>query len=128
VLADPLAITYNSVAKSLPRASGRIPKRPGVVGVSSMYATADGEFVAKTTNLSTKEGLTFATIELCRNVPDTDTDPFNSQDLWLPNSFGLSYVVNPFRFQTSTDIPLLRSALLAFVTSSIELRLINGEN
>jgi hypothetical protein len=129
MLTDPLAITYNAVAKSLPRAS-RV--RPGMRKVlqSTTYGTNDGEFSLfnEFSVLGNVNGFNMrqAFIGLSRSAPDTDSDPFNSKAA-PPNLFGLLYQFPEMEINTSVDIPRLRTALLALVDSTLEGRLINGE-
>lgn len=126
MLSDPLAVTYDGVAKTLPRSTGvtsGVTKRLGV----NFYRTADGEFVAKTARSLLANGSFLSSIELGRTTPDADSDPFNGDWSALPNFFGLTYTVNPVRYATSVDIPRLRTALLALVDTSLQARLISGE-
>lgn len=126
MLSDPLSVTYNGNAKSLPRLGSDSPV-PGRIVQSRRYATPDGEFEVSTSVLSNDADVTRVEILLTRAAPDNDADPFNG--LWrrLPNSVGLVYEVNNLHFNTSTDIPLLRTALLALVDSTLQGRLIGGE-
>jgi len=118
---DPLSITYNSVAKTLPRISGR--------SSASVYGTADGEFrVNISESTSPKSGIRFVSFKLSRTLPDPT--PADSFDPYRPivNSFGLTYGFDDAtRSQASVDHPLLRSAVLSFVDSTIYGRLIQGE-
>jgi hypothetical protein len=121
MLTDPMAVTYNGNAKSLVRTSvGRLGTR---------YRTADGEFEATVSSLP----LTVATwdhivsIELSRYLPDpTPADAFDAYRK-VGNSFGIFYRFDRTRAETSVDVPLLRTALLAFVDTTIQGRLIAGE-
>lgn len=125
MFSDPLAVTYNSVAKSLPRASA--PR----VGVSKQtgagsYATSDGEFSVFTTlSLLGSQGFR-SEILLGRTAPDTD-GPFIGNYQLYPNRVGLVYEYNSLRIATAVDIPLLRTALLSLVDSTFQSRLIAGE-
>lgn len=130
MLTDPLAITYNAVAKSLPRAS-RVRTGVSKVVNRTSYGTNDGEFSVFTeySVLGNINGFQMrrAEIYLERKAPDTDSDPFNSKAA-PPNRFGLVYEFPEMEINTSVDIPRLRTALLAFVDSTLEGRLINGES
>lgn len=119
MLSDPLSVTYNSVAKSLPRV--------GSDAGGSSYVTADGEFevVISSSQSGTQ---TTVSIQLNRVLPDaTPSDAFDAYRT-IRNGFGLTYTYDTkTRGQVSTDIPLLRTALLAFVDSTLQGRLIAGE-
>lgn len=130
MLSDPLGFTYNGVAKSLPRASGVFPGVAKKLG-NSLYATSGGEFKVQTSYSQTggKAGsqLHHAEIAMMRTVPDTDSDPFNNSDLQLANYVGLFFGANFLRYETAVDIPLLRTALLSLVDTTLQGRLIAGE-
>lgn len=126
MLSDPLSITYNSVAKSLPRSSGRLPGEVRLLG-TQMYADSAGEFVAKTTRSLLADGSNRVEFLLGRTNPDTDSDPFNAGSTRLPNYVGIVYITNSSLWNTSVDVPLLRTALLSFVDSTLAGRLIGGE-
>lgn len=118
---DPLSVTYNGSAKSLPRTR---QDRTGTV-----YKTADGEFEVYINQNppNEKTGIMTSSIKLARRIPDpTPSDPF---DPWREerNAFGISYQYDVTRNQASTDHPLLRTALLALVDSTFYGRLIAGE-
>jgi len=126
MLPDPLSVTYNSVAKTLPRAHALragVRKRVG----SSTYVTADQEFSAFITQELLADGSSRAEILFGRSAPDPDGNPFTDSYQALPNRFGLVYETNKFRYATATDIPLLRSSLTSLVNTALELRLIGGE-
>lgn len=126
MLSDPLSVTYNSVAKSLPAVGAATPATKKL-DESRCYRTADGEFEVRTLKYTDSVGMTRFEISLSRATPDSDTDPFNDSWHYLPNSFGLVYEVNDVRFATSVDIPLLRTALLALVDSTLQSRILGGE-
>lgn len=127
MLSDPLTVTYNSVAKTLarryaiPRAS--VSKRLS----SSSYATSDLEFAMFSSYSLLGDGLVRSELLFQRIQQDDDANPFTGDWRPLPNRFGVIYEVNPLKFNTSTDIPLIRSALLSFVDSTMQNRLIAGE-
>lgn len=127
MLSDPISITYNTVAKSLARAAGRkIPGTKKALG-GSVYTTSDGEFQVNTSSSLLADNSVRVEITLTRTTPDSDSDPFNSNWTALPNSFGFVYVVANNRYFSVVDVPLLRAALSSFVTSAVELRLMQGE-
>jgi hypothetical protein len=126
MLSDPLTPTYNSVGLSLPRASGIYPgvrKRLA----ASVYRTPDGEFQIFTEYASLSAEMRRTTILMERRKLDTDTDPYNGGAFMLPNRFGLVYDVDINQRDTATDMPRLRTALLALVDSTFQGRLIGGE-
>lgn len=117
---DPMSVTYNSVAKSLVRTS--------VDSKAVKYVTADGEFsvlVEKPQPQRNED--TTVSIELIRRIPDAT--PSNAFDAYreIRNAFKLTYTFDTTRAETSVDIPLLRTALLALVDSTFQGRLIAGE-
>lgn len=125
MLSDPAAITYNSVSKSLARGAGIVPG-PSKVLDSSYYATSDGEFSLGITLSALRGGGRKSEISLGRLDTDAASNPYSGFPLAI-NRFGLVYEVNPLHENTATDIPLLRTALLAFVDSTLQGRLLGGE-
>lgn len=120
MLTDPLAVTYDGSAKTLQRLSVG-PNR-------TIYRTADREFVITITKTQAgRIGKEFRSISLGRILPDPT--PSNSFDDYreITNEFTLSYSFDATRAETSVDIPRLRTALLAFVDSTLQGRLISGE-
>jgi len=122
MLTDPLSVTYNAVSKSLVR----ITSEPG----TTRYRTADGEFEVLIVSGISSQGnpnVERRTISLSRRIPDpTPSDVFDDFRE-IKNVFGLSYEFDTTRAESSVDIPLLRTALLAFVDSTLQGRLIAGE-
>jgi len=121
MLTDPLSVTYNAVAKSLVR----ITSEPG----TTRYRTADGEFEVLIASGISSQGTNAErrTISLSRRIPDpTPSDVFDDFRE-IRNVFSLSYEFDSTRAESSVDIPLLRTALLAFVDSTMQGRLIAGE-
>lgn len=120
MLTDPLAVTFDGSAKSLPRVSA------GPSG--TVYRTADGEFEIKISDFSMpRDGRNGVTIMLTRELPDpTPSDKFDPYRS-VKNSFSLSYVYEDSRPNTSVDIPLLRTALLNLVDTALQNRLIGKE-
>lgn len=121
MLTDPASVTYNSVAKSLVRIF--------TDGGTTRYKTADGEFEMRVSNTppETEVWEDRVYIELTRIIPDPTPsnvfDPFRR----VRNTFGLTYRFDATRAETSVDVPRLRTALLAYVDSTLEGRLISGE-
>jgi hypothetical protein len=120
VLTDPLAVTYDGSAKSLPRTSA------GPNG--TRYRTADGEFEINITNFPImRDGRQGVSIELVRRLPDpTPSDAFDAYRV-IRNGFSVAYAFDPSRAEASVDVPRLRTALLALVDTTFQGRLISGE-
>jgi hypothetical protein len=91
------------------------------------YITADGEFEVVISSSQDADGVEYREITLSRRLPDAT--PSNAFDAYreIRNVFGLSYSFDSTRAEASVDIPLLRTALLAFVDSTLQGRLIAGE-
>lgn len=125
MLTDPVSLTYNAGAISLARGAGDFPniaKR----GAHTHYRTSDGQFELGVTHSLLGGGATRSEITLGRNDVDSVSNPFQGLPLTF-NRFGLIYETNLLHLETNTDIPLLRSTLLAFVDSTLQGRLIGGE-
>lgn len=120
MLNDPLSVTYDGNAKSLPRVS--------VMNNGSIYRTADGEFrveIRKTPR--SRDGKISTSVMLVRRLPDpTPSNVFDDFRV-IENSFGISLGFDLTRSESSVDIPKLRTALLAFADSTLQSRLIGGE-
>jgi hypothetical protein len=120
LLSDPLTITYSGSGKSLARLSYGAD--------SSRYASSDGQFVMEiTTYPKPREAANLVGIKLTRLAPDpTPSDVFDPyRD--VRNSIELRFETDISRFEASTVIPLLRTALDSFVDSTMLNRLIGGE-
>jgi hypothetical protein len=119
VFTDPFSVTYNGTAYSLPRT--------GLTKQESFYRTADGTLALNVRNSTGKAGSRLAVIELLRRVPDpTPTDVFDPyRD--IINGFSIGIRTDVTSASASTDIPLLRTALLALVDTTFTGRLIGGE-
>lgn len=126
MLTDPLSVTYDGSAKSLPRVSGA---RPGIKKELSKtsYRTPNGEFGVYITQSLMADGVKRAEIILERVTLDPD-GPFEGQYSPLPNRVGLVFEVNDLRFATSTDLSLIRSALDSLVDATLMDRLVGGES
>jgi hypothetical protein len=125
MLSDPLSVTYDGSGMSLPRTGGTATGFARRL-MSSRYATSDGEFYVNVDSFLMTDNAYKVEIQLSRVTPDPD-DPFTGNYRRLPNSFGLTYTVNDLNYATSTDIPLLRTALLALVDTTLQGRLIARE-
>ena len=121
MLTDPLSVTYNGSGKSLVRTY--------MDGSTTRYRTADGEFEVEISDKpeETKAWESTVRISLTRVLPDpTGSDPFDPYRR-VRNTFSLAYTYDISRGGTSVDVPLLRTALLALVDSTLQGRLIGGE-
>jgi hypothetical protein len=125
MLPDPSSVTYNAVAKSLARGAGFFPGPVRRLG-DSFYATADREFEMKIARTLMGNDVERTEILLSRTTYDNDANPHTGTRI-VPNRFGVVYEVNTSRYDTETDIPLLRTALLSFVDTSTQSKLIAGE-
>jgi hypothetical protein len=122
LLSDPLSVTYDGDSVSLVR----INQANG----SSTYVAPD-DYLRLDINRSATAvaGVERCEILLTKIIPDdSPEDPFDENWRPIPNSFGIVIEVNSNRFATATDVPLLRTALLALVDSTLQGRLIGGEH
>lgn len=121
ILTDPAAVTYDGSAKSLPRT--------GASSRGTTYRTADGEFEIKISDSPvSKDGVATRSVTLTRILPDpTPGDVFDDYR-FIRNSFTVSYGFDAkTRAEASVDIPRLRTALLAWLDSTLQGRIIAGE-
>jgi len=125
MLSDPLSVTYDGSAKTLPRVAGQ-PVIRGTVIANSRFATADGEFSCTITQEVLRDKASRVSIFLERTTPDPD-GPFAGSNAILPNRVGLVFDVNEYRYAASVDVARLRTALLALVDTTLQGRLIGGE-
>jgi hypothetical protein len=121
VLTDPLSITYNGSAKTLPRIS--------LDGQGSIYRSADGEFeISISRFLPPRYGVGGAGVFLARRIPDPTPSNVFDNYRFIYNTVGITYGFDSLtRAEASVDLPRLRTALLSFVDSTLEGRLIAGE-
>jgi hypothetical protein len=119
VFSDPLVVTYDGNAKSMPRVSATAKR--------TVYRTSDAEFEVSISNFVSSRDGNRVSIALARRLPDPT--PANVFDDYreIRNGFTLSYLFDPTRAEASVDIPRLRTALLSFVDSTLQSRLIGGE-
>jgi len=120
---DPFSVTYNGSGLSLPRTA--------VARDYNRYNTADREFEVVISNnhaQNPRNGIGLVSIKLTRTL--TDPTPGDAFDAFRPirNSFGFSYSYDlKTRAEASVDVPRLRTALDALVTTTFQGRLISGE-
>jgi hypothetical protein len=121
VLTDPLSVTYDGSAKSLPRVS--LDRR------GSIYRTADGEFeVSISSFLPPRYGIGGTGIFLARRLPDPTPSNVFDDYRFIYNTFGVTFGYDALtRTEASDNLPKLRTALLALVDTTLMGRLIAGE-
>lgn len=120
MLSDPLTITYNGNNKTLARiAAGKGFGR---------FRTSDGEFEVNISNYTGNgPGSHIVGCRLTRVAPDaTPSDAFDPYRN-IRNSVELRFEFDETRFEASTVIPLLRTALTSFLDTTMTNRLIAGE-
>jgi hypothetical protein len=125
MLSDPLSVTYNGNAKSLPAVTGSTGLDLARLVASRKFATADGEFLVATRQGVRRDGNYVGEIHLSRVAADTDTT--NVYQGYFGNSVGLVFGTPPSKVGTAVDIPLIRAALLSLVDTTLQGRLIAGE-
>jgi len=118
MFSDPLSVTVDGSAKSLPRVEASKQR--------TLYRTADGVFAIKIADTPGRNGLLGASIELAQRSPDPT--PGNVFDDYrdIVNAFGITYRFDVSRGD-SDDLPILRTALLSLVSGAFETRLLSGE-
>jgi hypothetical protein len=126
MLTDPLSVTYNGSAKTLPVVTGSTRIDLDRLLGSRKYATADGEFTVATRQGVRRDGVLQGEIHLIRKALETDVNTAFSG--YFSNSVGLVYGIDPIRANTSVDIPLIRAALLSLVDSSLEAKILGGQH
>jgi hypothetical protein len=93
---------------------------------TSLFGSSDGEFQMFMSEAELGGNMRRFEVLLERTQQDPD-GPFTGSYFSLPNRFGFVYEINPFRYNTSTDIPLLRTALNTLVDSTFQGRILGGE-
>lgn len=119
MLSEPLSITFDGNAKSLARLSYGGTGRDN----SARFRSSNGEFAL---TISEYSSANVVRVEILLERATVDTDLSNGFQ-YLPNRFGFVYEFDRSQYNTSVDIPLLRSALNTFVDSALQVRLIGGE-
>jgi len=116
---------YAGSAKSLARTAGSIPGIAKLVGRSA-YRTADGEFSLHLESSLRADGSSRVEILLGRTMLDPDSPFVGNYNQW-PNRVGLVFEANNLRYNTSTDIGVIRTSLNSLVDAALQNRLIGGE-
>lgn len=127
MLSDPLVATYNSVAVNMPRVSLSGRKGPVKQVSSTTYRSATGDMSAYITRHTLAGNITRFEV-IFERVQLDDGNPGNGITEFLPNRYGVVYEVNDLKGNTATDIPLLKSALNAFLNTATESRILAGES
>lgn len=125
MLSDPLSVTVDGSARSLPRVgalSGPVPK----VTARNTYRTADSAYAVSTTQYAHRDGSRRAEIILRKTVLDTDVG--TTYEGYYSSGFGLTIEMAPYGLTSAVEIANLRTALLTFVDSTLQGRLITGES
>jgi len=125
MLSDPVVVTYNGSAKNLPRSAGFRPG-PRKELAKTVYKTSDAEFGLYITQSLLPQGVKRCEILLERVALDPDGPFAGSYDRY-PNRFGFVMEVNSLRYNTTTDLGLLRTALDSLVNPAMQARLVGGE-
>jgi len=121
VFTDPLSVTYDGSAKSLPRVS--------LDARGSVYRTADGEFEMSISKfLPPRYGMGGAGIFLARRLPDPTPSNVFDDYRFIYNTVGITYGFDALtRAEASVDLPRLRTALLSFADATLMGRVVAGE-
>lgn len=130
MFSDPLALTYDAVARSLPRVSETNLLRLEALKLgASAYGTADGGLSVYTRQYVLRNSSALRhEIYLVKKVLDNDSDPFNNgAGIGHLNGVGLTFLTSDSRVETVAEIPKIQASLLALVTASFRDRMIGGE-
>jgi hypothetical protein len=125
VLSDPQNVTYNGASKSLPVTGVKPAQIKGLTQFRS-YTTPDGEFRLLARQYSMSDGNRKTEIEFQRSA-GRDLDGNSSVDAFLSNGFGVTVTVNPFNKDSLVEVPLLRDALISWLTTPVLNRIVGGE-
>jgi len=94
----------------------------------SVFRSGDGEFEVNIFDSAPRRRIgTQRFVTLSRILPDpTPVNVFDDYR-FIRNTFGVLYGFDATRAETSVDIPLLRTALLNYLDTSLQGRIIGGE-
>jgi len=124
MLSDPMSVTVAGNAQTMPRTSGSLtPPVPKRVGRSN-FRTADGSYSVEISQYEHRDKSRSGEIILRKTRLDVDSNT-NYSD-YVQSGFGFKFETGAFGLG-KVDIPDLRAALDAFVTSGVLTRLMNGE-
>jgi hypothetical protein len=125
MLSDPQTATVDGSARTMPRvATGGNTSSPRKVG-QSVYRTSDGTYSVATRQFQYRDGSKRIEVSLGKLITDADptVDVFTGQYLV---SVGLTFETGP-RGLGASEIAGLRTAMLAYVDSTLQNRLVAGE-
>lgn len=126
MLSDPLIVTVDGSSKTLPKVgAGVSPAYPKLVS-RSQYRTADGAYAVTTSQHEHRDGKRRVEVTLHKAIVDADTNHFFTG--YVNTGVGMVYELAPYGLSSASEIANLRTALLAFVDSTLQGRLINGES
>lgn len=119
MLSEPLTITYDGDPYDLPRVSANSQR--------TIYRSSDGMFEVQISEIPDGPNGSTVGFKLSRISPDETPsdvfDPFRQ----IRNSVELRFGYDVSRYEVSTVLGLLRTALLAYVDTSLQARLVGGE-
>lgn len=116
--ADPISITVNGAAKSMPRIE--------VSGRKAVYQTADGLFTTTITQLSGKNGSRKGIIRFDQKV--NATDPFDAAKVVSKtNGISVMFDIPEFGF-TATTVDQQTQGLFGFLATANVTKIFGGES
>jgi hypothetical protein len=125
MLSDPQTVTIDGSARALPRVSVGGNSSTPRTNARTSYRTADGTYSVATQQLEYRDGSRRAEITLRKLISDSDnSDLFVGQYLV---GVGLTFDLGP-RGLGASEVANIRTALLAYVDSTLQGRLFNGES
>lgn len=123
MLSEPVSVTIDGSAKSLPRVSVSTNRGDNQTS-GSRYATADGKYSLETRQFTYRDGVRRAEIFL-RKV-DLDTSSSTLFDGYVSSGFGMVFEFGP-QGLGSSEVANVRTVLSSFVDSALLNRLLGGE-
>lgn len=124
MLSDPISVTIDGSAKSLARVGGSLTSPQPRKVSRNVYRTADGAYTVDIQQFEHRDGTKTAELMLRKVVRETDSA--TAFDGYYVSGVGLKFETGPFGLGVS-DIPNVRTALLALVDSALQSRIIAGE-
>lgn len=126
MLSDPLVVTVDGSPRSLPRVGTGVAQtnQPKVV-TRSNYKTGDGAYAVHTAQYEHRDGGRRVELTLFKEAVDSNSEHFYTG--LLRSGVGVVFELSPYGLTSAVDIANLRSALIAFLDSGIQSRLLAGE-
>lgn len=119
MFSDPMTITYNGSSVNL--------ARTGLDINTSVYTSSDRQFEVRISKSQNVDGTVTREVKLTRVTPDpTPSNAFDSYRR-IPNAVSVVFTTDEFNSFSSTDLPLLRTALLALVDTTFQGRVLGDE-